>query len=159
MLHTALISIHAASGVVAFAAGCAAIRRRSFFSVYLWSLASLLVFLVLAVATDWPQLDAVARILFAAFVPFGGVMAWQALEARRRLPAAHAAPTAAYLNHLGFTLVALFDGFVVILAIDLGAVTWMAAVVGGLGAVAGHLALRAVKARTASRPGPAGGAA
>jgi hypothetical protein len=151
MLHTLLISLHAASGFVAFTAGCLAIRRRSFFPVYLWSLASLLVFLVLAVATDWPQLDPVARILFAAFVAFGGVMVWQALQARHKLPEPHARPTAAYLDHLGFTLVALFDGFVVILALDVGGAAWMAAVAGVLGAVAGHLALRALKARTAGR--------
>jgi hypothetical protein len=159
MLHMALISLHAACGVLAFAAGCLAVRRRSFFPVYLWSLAGLLVFLVLAVATDWAQLDPVARILFTVFAAFGGVMGWQALEARRTLPEAHAAPSAAYLDHLGFTLVALFDGFVVILAIDLGAVAWMAAVVGALGAVAGHLALRAVKARSASRAEATAGAA
>lgn len=156
MLHTLLVSLHAASGLVAFAAGCLAIRRRSFFPVYLWSLASLLVFLVLAVATDWPQLDPVARILFTAFGVFGGVMAWQALAARRRLPQPHAAPTAAYLDRLGFTLVALFDGFLVIGALDLSGTPWVAAVAGGLGAVAGHLALRAVKARTVPRPGPVG---
>src|SRR5919108_2898726 len=151
MLHTLLISLHAASGLVAFTAGCLAIRRRSWFPVYLWSLASLLVFLVLAVATDWPQLDPVARILFTAFLAFGGVMAWQALEARRRLPQPGAPPSAAYLDHLGFTLVALFDGFVVILALDLGGTPWIAAVAGGLGAIGGHLALRAIKARTAGR--------
>lgn len=155
MLHILVISLHAASGLVAFAAGCLAIRRRRFFPVYLWSLASLLVLLVLAVAADWPQLDPVARILFSVFVAFGGVMAWQALEARRRLPEPNEPPTAAYLDHLGFTLVALFDGFVVILALDLGGTAWMAAVVGGLGAVAGHLALRAVKGRVVPRPGAA----
>ena len=151
MVHTLLISLHAASGLVAFAAGCLAIRRRSWFPVYLWSLVSLLVCLVLAVAIDWPGLDPVARILFSVFLAFGGVMAWQALEARRRLPQPHAVPSAAYLDHLGFTLVALFDGFLVILALDLSGTAWMAAVTGGLGAVGGHLALRAVKARTAGR--------
>jgi hypothetical protein len=157
MLQAVLISLHAASGLVAFAAGCLALRRRPFFPVYLGALASLLGFLVLAVASDWPQLDQAARILFTAFIAFGGLMAWQAVEARRLLPAPHARPTAAYLDHLGFTLVALFDGFVVIVAIDLGAAAGLAAAVGGLGAVAGHVALRAVKARTAARavaPGP-----
>ena len=48
---------------------------------------------------------------------------------------------------MGFTLVALFDAFVVILVLDLGAPGWLVAAAGVLIAVAGHLALRAVRER------------
>jgi hypothetical protein len=43
----------------------------------------------------------------------------------------------AYVESLGFTLIALFDGFVIVSAIDLGAPIWLVLGIGVLGVLAG----------------------
>jgi hypothetical protein len=53
------------------------------------------------------------------------------------------------MDHIGFTLIALWDGFVIVLAIDLGAAGWLVGVLAVLGVVVGHRALRWAEARLA----------
>ncbi|MGH3319248.1 MAG: hypothetical protein ACRDN9_03540 [Streptosporangiaceae bacterium] len=152
MLHTTLIALHALSGVIAFLTGCLAVQRRSYFRVYFWSLASLVLSLAAAIAVSWTGLGTPMRALFVAFVALGGYMVWRAVQARRILLTSLAHPTSRYLDHLGFTLVALFDGFAVIAVFDLGAPGWLAAVVGVAVAGGGHVAIRTLKSRLAPRP-------
>lgn len=149
MLHATLIALHAVSGAIAFIAGCLVLRRRTGFSVYRWSLLALVLFLAAAIAIDWPTLDTLSRILFTAFVALGGYLVYRASRARRLLAATEVERYARLADHVGFTLIALFDGFVVILVLDLGAPTWLVVLVGIGAAVAGHFALRRVKTRAA----------
>ena len=51
------------------------------------------------------------------------------------------------MEHIGFTLIALWDGFVVVLAIDLGAPGWLVIVLAVLGVVVGNRALHWAEAR------------
>lgn len=147
MWHTVFITVHAVAGGIALLAGCVAIGRRPLFRTYLWSLVAMEVFLVLAIAEVWATIGVATRLLFAAFAALGVYMVWRAEQARRSQPSGSAGPSAAYVAHVGFTLVALFDAFVVILVLDLGAPGWLVAAAGVLIAVAGHLALRAVRER------------
>jgi hypothetical protein len=138
MWHAVLIALHAVSGTVALAAGLVAHRR--LFGVYLWSLVATVVFLAAAVVEEWGRIPPVSRGLFAAFVVLGLVMVWLALAARRLPPG-----SPAYLDRVGFTLVALFDAFVVIAVLNLGAPVWLVVTSGVAVAVAGHLILRVAK--------------
>lgn len=142
-MHTVLIALHALTGAVALLAGCVAHRRRGYFEVYLWSLVTMVVFLAAAVAEEWTTIDGVSRVLFAAFVALGLAMLWLAFGARR-LPA----PSPRYVDRVGFTLVALFDAFVVITVLNLGAPVALVVASGVAVAIAGHVALRAAKAAT-----------
>lgn len=155
MVHATLIAAHATSGVVAFTAGCVAIRRRSAFAVYQWALVSLVVFLAAVVAADWPRLSTTSQALFAALSGLGGYMIWRSVQARRLLPATSAQPSGRYLDHLGFTLVALFDGFAIIAVLTFGGPGWLDGVVGVLGVAVGHATITTLKTRIA-RPGPPG---
>ena len=56
-----------------------------------------------------------------------------------------------YMEHVGFTLIALWDGFVIVLAIDLGAPGWLVLVLAVLGVVVGNRALHRAEARAAVR--------
>jgi hypothetical protein len=85
----------------------------------------------------------------------GGYLIWRAVQARRLLPVGPARPSARYLDHLGFTLVALFDGFAIIAVLTAGGPAWLAVVVGVLGAAAGHVAISRLKARTGTAGDPA----
>jgi hypothetical protein len=135
MWHTVLITAHASAGGLALLTGCVTIVRRTLFWTYFWALTAMEVFLVLAIAVAWPTFDGVARILFSAFAVLGLVMVWRANRAR------HTPLGREYVEHVGFTLVALFDAFVVILVLNTGAPAWLVATAGIAVAIAGHFAL------------------
>jgi hypothetical protein len=137
MPHTVLIALHAVAGVVALCAGGFAIRDGRFFDVYLGALAGTVVFLAAAVTVSWRDTDTGARLLFAAFTALALAMLARAVLARRGRPGTHP-----YVEHVGFTLVALFDAFVVIAVLDLGAPVWLVVTTGIAIAVAGHFVLR-----------------
>lgn len=151
MWHAVLIALHAVTGTVAFVAGLVAHRRRALFDAYLWSLVATVVFLVTAVAEEWGRLGGGARVLFTAFGVLGVVMVWLAVAARR-VPVL----SAAYLDRVGFTLIALFDAFLVVTVLNLGAPVWLVVASGVAAGVAGHFVLRAVKERAAPAPVSAG---
>lgn len=134
-MRTALIVLHAVAGVAAFLAGLVAAFRpgdRRPFRVYAPALVIMIVCLVGAVVTGWPQLDATNRAVNVALTALAGYLALRAQRAgRRQLSGEHAG----YLDDLGFTLIALFDGFAIVAAIDLGAPAWLTAVI-AIGAVA-----------------------
>jgi hypothetical protein len=147
MWHTVFIALHAVAGSVAFVAGCVALRRGVLFTVYWWSLVGMVLFLVLAIAADWVELEVPVRLLFSAFVVLGGVMLWRAALARRVRPTDATGPSARYIDHVGFTLVALFDAFVVITVLNLGVSAWLVAATGIAVAIAGHFVLQVAKNR------------
>ncbi|MFI7067135.1 hypothetical protein ACIBL3_39495 [Kribbella sp. NPDC050124] len=145
MWHTVFIVAHAVSGVVAFTSGCIAISRRAWFRYYFWSLALLDVFMVLSVAVGWRDMGTPSRWVFSGLIVLGGYMMLRAVQASRTQPAGDEAPSAAYLDHLGFTLIALFEGFVIVAAIDLGAPVWLVVALAVAGVIAGHLTIRYLK--------------
>lgn len=147
MWYSTFIFVHAVTGGIALLAGCVALGRRRMFGTYLWSLVAMEVFLVLAIAAEWMVLDAAARGLFAALAVLGVFMLWRADRAWRVRPRGGAGPSARYVEHVGFTLVALFDAFVVVAVLDLGAPGWLVAALGVLIGVAGHFVLRTARAR------------
>src|SRR6266498_1311716 len=105
MWHGILIGAHAVSGLVALVAGVVAMRRGRLFDVYLGALAGMAIFLVLAVGVGWDALDAGGRGLFTAFAGLAGVMVWLAGRARGERPSGGFAPSARYLDRVGFTVV------------------------------------------------------
>ena len=147
MWHGVLIGLHAGTGVLALLAGLGAHRGPRWFAVYLWSLVATMVFLAAAVVEEWATLDVAARVLFTAFVGLGVVMVRLAVQARGL------GLTPRHVDLVGFTLVALFDAFMVITVLGAGATTAVAA--GVVVAITGHVALRTTKTRLARRPVPA----
>ena len=135
-----LITLHAIAGTVALLAGSVAHRGRVLFGVYFWALVACVGFLAAAVREGWAEYDGVTRPLFGALAVLGVVMVALAASARRL------ALSPAYVDRVGFTLVALFDAFIVVFVLNLGAPV---AVVVGSGVavgIAGHFVLRAARA-------------
>ncbi|MFI6676795.1 hypothetical protein [Kribbella sp. NPDC050470] len=147
MWHTVFIVLHAASGVVAFGTGCAAVRRQPLFPYYFWSLALLDIFMVISVAVGWRDMSTTSQVVFSGLIVLGGYMMWRGIQASRTRPVDGGPPSGAYLEHLGFTLIALFEGFVIVAAIDLGAPAWLVVVLAVGGVVGGHLTIRNLKTR------------
>lgn len=143
-MHVTLIAIHATAGIAALIAGLAAIRRRRWFPPYLSALIVTLLALAAVVALDWSTLNLATRGVYAGFLVFAAVLIGQGERARRaqlqRATRGHAADRT-YTAAVGFTVVALFDAFVVIAVLDLGAPVWLLVVVGVLIAAVGHSGL------------------
>jgi hypothetical protein len=157
MLHIGLIALHAVSGVVALGAGASLLRPPgrslpTMFSVYLGALWAMVLFLAAAVGAGWPALDRSSRVLFGAltiFAVFIGARGWAARKnARQRGPGWEHR----YLENVGFTLVALFDGFVIVAALDLGAPVWLIVLIGVLGVLIARLGIGRIKQQLAVSP-------
>jgi len=145
MWHVILIAAHATAGLIALVTGVVAMRHGRLFDVYLGSLAGMTLFLTLAIGARWDAIDTAGRVLFTAFAGLAGLMVWRATLARRVRPTDASRPSTSYLDHVGFTLVALFDGFCVIAVLDAGAPVWVAVGTGVVIAIAGHFALHWAK--------------
>ena len=74
----------------------------------------------------------------------------RANHARLALRLRHEGWRIAYIDHVGFTLISLFDGFVIVGAIDLGAPGWLVAAAALLGVVGGIWAVGKAKSNIVS---------
>jgi hypothetical protein len=158
VLHDLLIAAHATCAVVAFGLGLASVwwppeRAPGVFHAYLVALSLMVLFLVAVVLVDWAGLDPVKRGVFGGLLVLAGYTWWRGWQAARELGHRRGAWREAYVEDVGFTLIALFDGFVIVSAIDLGAPIWLVLAIGALGILAGRLGVLRLKAR-AARPVP-----
>ena len=150
MLHTILILGHALAGLVALVLGCVVLRPpptpRSFrFRIYLFSLVMMFLLVVGVVAVDWMMLGMSQRVTFVLLLLLGGYMVLRGVQGHRTLERRGPGWRDRYVDHVGFTLISLFDGFAVVGAIDLGAPLPIVLVVGALGVGTGILAINRVK--------------
>lgn len=148
-LHTVLIYGHALGGLVAFGLGCSVLRPRlggrPVFDLYFLSLWAMVLLLIAVVAVDWRELPQVSRFTYsglALLALYTGGRGWQA---RRLLATQTVDWERDYIGHVGFTLISLFDGFVIVGALDMNAPGWAVGVVGVFGVVVGVSAINYVK--------------
>jgi hypothetical protein len=130
-----MIVLHAVAALGAFAVGVAAIDPRR------------------AGSHPW-TLPALVGLLVAMTVFMIGAMAahWSDLHASRLASnEAHGRETR-HVDDLGFILIALFDGFVIVAAIDLGAPVWIVIPLAVLAVLVGHRAIQRFKSRVATPP-------
>jgi len=153
MLHTVLIVLHAAAALVCFAAGVLSLGLRAAtcgrFRLYFWSLLAMLLFMAAAIAVHWAALDTTTRLIFLGLGALGLYMVWRAARASTRLRRQDHDWQPRYVDDIGFTLIALFDGFVIVAAIDLGAPVWLVVLIAIAGVLGGIQAMTRVKARLA----------
>src|SRR5438552_3316543 len=138
-LHTLAIVVHALSATGAFIIGIVLIfqsntlRQLQLGVAFLVLLILLEVFLVIAIISHVSSLPTVTQIIFGGLAILGLYMIWRAVQAVSVLREPHG-NQGAVVDHIGFNLIALFDGFAIISAIDLGAPGWLVAVI-AVGAV------------------------
>lgn len=156
MPHDVLIALHALAGVVCFGAGALSLRVSAAqswrFQVFVVSLAAMWLFLLGAVAVDWSGISAGTRWLYAGLLGLGLYMLWRGARARARLRTQGDGWRPRYIDDLGFTLISLFDGFVIVSAMDLSAPAWLVVIVAVAGVAASILAVRRIKATLGTEP-------
>ena len=155
MSYLVLIALHAAAGAVAFVAGMAALTRHRLLGTYQWTLVASMAFLLLAVAVGAAGRSLVDWAVTGALLALGAVMVARALRASTVRPGGAGASTPAYVHHVGFGLVGLFDAFWVVALLRAGLPGWAVGAVAVAIAVGGHLLLARHAARATRSAAPA----
>lgn len=147
MWRDGFIVLHAVAASIALGAGLVALPVGRLLGVYQWALAGAIAFLTPALAIDWGVSDNPARVRFSVLFAIGVVVLRRAILAGRIRPTVREGPSSAYLDHVGFGLIALSVAFAITAALHVGAPSWLEAS-SGVGVTAiGYGSLRAVKAR------------
>lgn len=133
MLRGVVVGVHAAAGILGLVAGVWAFappraddrdrdQRRNqdrIRRLYLPCIAVLLVTLAVLIALDWVDLDAGARVAFLALAGLAAVMLYRLVLAGREARARAAGWQRRYVQHVYFTYVSLWIGFLVLPALNL----------------------------------------
>jgi len=143
-LHNVLIMLHAAAAAISFFAGCfliLSLREASnerLFSLYLWSLVGMVVLLIGAMLVYWNEYSGIERIVFPMLLGLGMFMLYRAQNAGRLLKAQQNDWKLGYIEHIGFTLISLFEGFVIVTILNAGGPGWFVALLAILGVFVGR---------------------
>jgi hypothetical protein len=138
-LHSLAIVVHAVSATGAFIVGIVLIFQRDSLRqlqlgvAFLVLLILMEVFLVIAILSHITSLLGITQVIFGGLAILGVYMIWRAVQALKVLQKREGNQVAV-IDHIGFNLIALFDGFAIISAIDLQAPGWLVAVI-AVGAV------------------------
>jgi hypothetical protein len=156
-VHIALIVVHAFLAALAFMVGCSLLmvlpsdHRSPRFITYAACVWLSVVALILVVVIDWTTLVTPKRVAFGLLCGLALYLAFRTEQARRTLVARSPGWPKRLIGHIGFVLISLFDGFCIVLAIDLGLPAVVIAGAAVFGVVAGVAAIRAVVRREAGR--------
>ena len=150
MIHSLLIALHAVFGVSALALGVVALFSQrpetgDVFGWYLGSLWAMVVALVAVVTVDWPGLSGTSRAIYGALILLALYMGWRGWRALRNVRDQSSGWHQAWIDDVDFTLIALFDGFIIVGILDLGAPVWLVVLAGLLGIVIGRLGINQAK--------------
>lgn len=158
MLHTYAIVFHATCAVAAFIVGMILIFERSLprqlqlARVLLALLALMGVFLVAAILSHLSILPTVKQIVFGVLFALLLYMIWRAVQAVTALTSAQQGYELKVVDHVGFVLISLFDGFAIVSAIDLRAPGWLVAVIAVAAVVVGVWGLNLRKTALGLQP-------
>ena len=143
-LHNILIIVHAASATLSFFAGCLLMfaptytSNQRLFSVYWWSLMGMVVLLMGAILVYWTEYSGTERIIFPGLLVLGIYMLYRARNANRLLKTQQNGWNHGYIEHIGFTLISLFEGFIIVGGLNSGLPGWLVALLAILGVLVGR---------------------
>lgn len=148
--HTIFIIIRTISGCSAFLFGCLVLKpslKNYKFDIFYYSLLLLIFSLAVVMVMDWNHLKLRGHITYSMLVLLGVYTFYRAHLAKLRVMRPGIIKVSNYINDIGFALVSLFVGFVIIGSIDLGVPRWIIIVMGILGILAGINAVTYKKGR------------
>ncbi|MPZ52397.1 MAG: hypothetical protein GEU79_06635 [Acidimicrobiia bacterium] len=120
-----IVLAHALPGIIGLALGLGVLKpprpgdgRAWMRWLYTACVAALLLFLVTLVITDWTTLDATAQIAFGGLVVLGAVMGIRLAAAHREAITQATGWEGRYIQHVYFTYISLWIGFLIVPAIN-----------------------------------------
>jgi hypothetical protein len=143
-IHNVLIILHATAATLSFFAGCFLMlsvrnpRRQAWFGLYWWSLVGMVVLLATAILVYWTEYSGIERILFPGLFVLGLYMLYRARSANGLLTSQPTDWKHPYVEHIGFTLISLFEGFIIVSGINSGLPVWLVGLVAILGVLVGR---------------------
>ena len=147
VLHTIAIALHALSATGAFFVGVAllfqtsALRQLHLARGMVALLLFMAVFLVIAILSHITTLPTISLLVFGGLFLLLLYMIWRAVQAVTVLSTPQTVDQRIVVDHVGFVLISLFDGFVIVSSLDLQAPGWLIAVVAVGGVVVGIAAI------------------
>ncbi len=143
-IHDTIIMLHAASSTLAFFAGCLLIFSPNFlsngrlFAIYKWALIGMVFLLAGAILVYWTQYSSIERIVFPGLLMLAIYMLYRAWSASHLLGTQSSDWKKDYIEHIGFTLIALFEGFIIVSGLNSGFPGWLVALVAVMGVLIGR---------------------
>lgn len=152
-IHGILIALHSAAATMAFLAGCLLISSQAYstnqtvFRVYLWSLIGMAVLLAGAIFVYWGEYNGVERIIFPGLLGLAFFMVFRGWGAGLVLNTRQESWKLGYIEHIGFTLISLFEGFLIVSGLNAGLPGWLVGTVAILGLLVGRWIIARMKRR------------
>lgn len=143
-IHNVLIILHAAAATISFFAGCLLVfgstytSNQRLFGLYGWSLIGMVILLLGAILVHWSQFSTIERVVFPGLLLLGCYMLFRARSASQLLGTQQNNWKHAYIEHIGFTLISLFEGFIIVSGLNSGIPGWLVAVIAVLGVLVGR---------------------
>ena len=143
-IHNLLIILHAATATISFFAGLFLIlplrsgSDRGLFGLYWVTLLGMVVLLAGAILVYWSEYSNTERIIFPGLLALGVYMLYRARSAQHSLKSQQTGWKRAYIEHIGFTLISLFEGFVIVSGLTSGFPGWVVGLVAVLGVLVGR---------------------
>jgi hypothetical protein len=154
-LHNTLILAHATTATLAFLAGGLLILSAKYFSsrwlfqVYLWSLIAMTFLLAGAIFVYWSEYSDVERVIFPGLLGLALFMLFRAWGAGLVSATQPKNWKLGFVEHVGFTLISLFEGFIIVSGLNAGVPGWLVGVIAVLGLFAGRWIIGSAKRRAA----------
>jgi uncharacterized membrane protein YobD (UPF0266 family) len=142
--HDILINAHAIAAGLCFLAGSIVLYSRAYrfdsrlFRCYLWLLGGMVVFLAVAMFTEWTVYSGTQRVVFTGLLGLGIYMFYRGFSARTILKTRGSGWSEVFVHHVGFTLISLFEGFVIVSALNAQAPVWLVGTIAVVGIVVGR---------------------
>lgn len=112
--------------------------NQRFFSLYWWTLIGMVILLAGAIVVYWTEYSGVERIIFPGLLALGVYMLYRAWSAKHLLQSQHDHWRHDYIKHIGFTLISLFEGFVIVSGLNSGLPGWLVALLAITGVLIGR---------------------
>jgi uncharacterized membrane protein YfcA len=144
LIHNIFITLHAAAATLSFFTGCFLVlskrntQMQRWHGLYWWSLVGMVVLLAGAILVYWIEYTSVERIIFPGLFVLGLYMLYRARNAGRLLEAQQNNWKHDYIEHISFTLISLFEGFIIVSGLNSGFPGWLVAVLAILGLLLGR---------------------